>query len=392
MSLLNPTSLNLAVLIACFLAPVISQAQDENAAANSDDNLQTMVQKWELLDSQIADKEVEFRAANDPEAAEALRKQYSSLVEQSVEMVDKIRAKAVESLNAGDIDETTSRILIGLVMNDAEFDRNNEASQLADKMIAAGVDGSLFEKAAKADRLSVFSKELLEEMFLRSNQKKQDDLPQVMVSTSKGDLVLELFENEAPNSVANFVSLVEKEFYNDLKFHRVVEGFVAQAGDPNGDGSGGPGYTIKCECDSPEARRHFYGSLSMAHAGKDSGGSQFFLCLNRTSHLDGRHTVFGRVISGIEVLEKLSRNMTTSGKIANAETDTIKSMKVVRKRDHEYMPEKMGDEEEAETPEQPPAQPETQKEPAAEKSADEDGASKSDEPAETATESGEDDG
>lgn len=165
-------------------------------------------------------------------------------------------------------------------------------------------------------------------------------LPRVLFETDRGDIELELFENEAPNTVANFISLVEAKKYDGIKFHRVIPNFMAQGGDPNtlddnpdNDGQGGPGHTIKCECYGKNARKHFRGSISMAHAGKDSGGSQFFLTHLPTAHLNANpqqetgHTVFGRVIKGMDVVDAL-----TVG-------DEIKSAKIERKRDHEYEPE-----------------------------------------------------
>ncbi|MBR5161326.1 MAG: peptidylprolyl isomerase [Thermoguttaceae bacterium] len=128
------------------------------------------------------------------------------------------------------------------------------------------------------------------------------------MQTSAGDITIELFVNEAPNTVANFVELVNKGFYDGLTFHRVMQGFMAQGGDPNGNGTGGPGYCIPCEVDNPNARVHFRGSLSMAHAGKDTGGSQFFITFVPTKWLDGKHTVFGRVVSGLDVLAKITRD------------------------------------------------------------------------------------
>ena len=115
------------------------------------------------------------------------------------------------------------------------------------------------------------------EKKIREAEDKADDLPRVLLKTSAGDIEIELFENEAPNTVLNFITLVDKGFYNGLKFHRVLPGFMAQGGDPKGDGTGGPGYTIPCECYQANHRLHFRGSLSMAHAGRDTGGSQFFL-------------------------------------------------------------------------------------------------------------------
>src|SRR5690606_36315249 len=114
-------------------------------------------------------------------------------------------------------------------------------------------------------------------------------------------------ENEAPDTVGNYISLVNKPFYDNSVFHRVLPGFMAQGGDPNGDGTGGPGYNIYCECYKEPHRNHFAGSLSMAHAGKDTGGSQFYITFKPTPHLNGRHTVFGRVVAGLDVLSKLQR-------------------------------------------------------------------------------------
>jgi cyclophilin family peptidyl-prolyl cis-trans isomerase len=174
----------------------------------------------------------------------------------------------------------------------------------------------------------------------REKDAAADDLPRVRLTTSQGPIVIELFEDEAPNTVANFVSLVEKHFYDGLVFHRVIGGFMAQGGDPTGSGSGGPGHAIRCECGSDKARNHFAGTLSMAHAGKDTGGSQFFLTFRPTEHLDGRHTVFGRVIEGMDVLPKLAR---TEGPAAAREPDRIVKAEVIRKRDHAYEPETLPD-------------------------------------------------
>jgi cyclophilin family peptidyl-prolyl cis-trans isomerase len=160
----------------------------------------------------------------------------------------------------------------------------------------------------------------------------------VKLETSKGTIVVELFENEAPNTVANFVSLVEGGKYDGLTFHRVLPHFVAQGGDPKGDGTGGPGYAIKCEWPNDPNRMHFRGVLSMAHAGKDTGGSQFFLTMLPTPHLNDRHTVFGRVIEGMDVLADLQR-INPEEPTAAKEPDKIVKAEVIRKRDHEYKPE-----------------------------------------------------
>ena len=210
----------------------------------------------------------------------------------------------------------------------------------AEKLFAqAKEQGPLDRQAAQyADAVAEEKEKWQREQSLREKEAQADDLPRVKLTTTKGDIVLELFENEAPNTVANFISLVDNKFYDGLTFHRVLGGFMAQGGDPSGDGSGGPGYTIACECYKPEARVHFRGSLSMAHAGKDTGGSQFFLTFRPTPHLDGRHTVFGRVVEGFEVLAELTRRDPNSfGRLPTP--DKIVKAEVLRKRDHEYQPE-----------------------------------------------------
>jgi len=126
------------------------------------------------------------------------------------------------------------------------------------------------------------------------------------IITSKGDLQVEFFEKDAPNTVANFVKLAKIGFYKGIKFHRVIPDFVVQAGCPNGIGNGGPGYTIPCEL-TGENQYHDRGVLSMAHAGRDTGGSQFFICHNRhnTKHLDRNHTVFGKVTQGLDLIDQI---------------------------------------------------------------------------------------
>ena len=217
-----------------------------------------------------------------------------------------------------------------------KLSRLDEAEAWLKKAGEAGVDAKKVKELTEAvehDRPKVER-----EMAIRAAEAKADDLPRVKIETSKGDITVELFENEAPNTVANFIELVEKGFYDGTPFHRVIGGFMAQGGDPTGTGTGGPGHAIACECSSAKARQHFLGTLSMAHAGKNTGGSQFFLTFVPTEHLDGKHTVFGRVIDGFDVLPKLTR---TEGPTAGGDRDTIKKASVLRKRSHPYEAEKL---------------------------------------------------
>ena len=139
-------------------------------------------------------------------------------------------------------------------------------------------------------------------------------MKKAIIESNKGNIVLELFEKDAPNTVANFIKLINKGYYNGLKFHRVIPDFMIQGGCPVGNGTGGPGYAIKCEINP---RKHQAGTLSMAHAGKDTGGSQFFITHSPQPHLDGVHTVFGQVIEGMDVVNAIQQG------------DVMKQVKVV---------------------------------------------------------------
>ena len=129
---------------------------------------------------------------------------------------------------------------------------------------------------------------------------------QAEINTEKGVMKVDFYEKDAPGTVANFVKLAKEGFYDGLTFHRVIPEFVIQGGCPDGNGMGGPGYTIKCELDG-DNQYHDKGVLSMAHAGRDTGGSQFFICHNRqnTAHLDRNHTCFGKVVEGLEVIDDI---------------------------------------------------------------------------------------
>jgi cyclophilin family peptidyl-prolyl cis-trans isomerase len=171
-----------------------------------------------------------------------------------------------------------------------------------------------------------------EEQKKRAAEAKADNLPRVKIVTSKGDVVVELFENEAPNAVANFIDLCDRKFFDGTKFHRVISDFMVQGGDPNSkdanpnnDGQGGPGYTFRDEFE-PGYRRHFRGVLSLANHGKDTNGSQFFITHRPTEALDGKHVVFGRVIEGMSVVDTILKG------------DAIVGTEIIRRRPHAYRP------------------------------------------------------
>lgn len=138
------------------------------------------------------------------------------------------------------------------------------------------------------------------------DQKELEKLKFATISTQKGDMKFQLYGDEAPQAVMNFATLAKSGFYDGLTFHRVIPNFVIQGGCPHGTGTGGPGWRIKCECVG-QKHKHERGSLSMAHAGRDTGGSQFFVCHSSQPHLDGVHTVFGKILDedGLKVLDNI---------------------------------------------------------------------------------------
>lgn len=157
------------------------------------------------------------------------------------------------------------------------------------------------------------------------------DLPRAEIVTERGSIIVELFEDNAPNTVANFITLAESGFYDGTTFHRVLPNFMAQGGDPNTKpdgtgtpGSGGPGYVIADEWEREDARKHFAGTLAMANSGPNSAGSQFYITHQPVNHLNQGYTAFGRVLEGLELVRSIKKD------------DRIEAVRVLTKRDHEY--------------------------------------------------------
>ncbi len=131
-------------------------------------------------------------------------------------------------------------------------------------------------------------------------------MSKAIIKTEKGDMTVQFYDKDAPKTVANFLKLAKEGYYDGVTFHRVINDFVIQGGDPTGTGAGGPGYQIDCEL-TGDNQYHDRGVLSMAHAGRNTGGSQFFIChsRNNTSHLDRNHTCFGKVIENVDVVDDI---------------------------------------------------------------------------------------
>ena len=160
--------------------------------------------------------------------------------------------------------------------------------------------------------LSLFTSNGIAEQQINSNEQIGKEVQSMsknriaVFETNMGTFEIELFEDKAPITTGNFIDLAEHNFYDGLIFHRVIDGFMIQGGDPNGNGTGGPGYTIKDEFHK-DLRHDGPGVLSMANAGPNTGGSQFFITLGPTPHLDNKHTIFGIVVQGMDVVEKIGK-------------------------------------------------------------------------------------
>ncbi len=371
-------------VLSLIVVPSFAIAQDEKKAADKPaaekkpaaeaaaDDFASVFTAFRKLEDELND--IAKKYSNAPaDEREAQMKHYQEHVVEIRGMLPKLRKAAIADYKAKpNENKDATQTLVGLLANHVRNDEYKQGLEIAEMLIKnkcevkdvhnfAGIafySTEQFEKAkthlaaaqeAKAiDRngsqiLASIDKIIADwktESAIRAKEAKADDLPRVKLSTSKGDVMVELLENEAPQAVANFVSLVEKEYYDGLTFHRVLPGFMAQGGCPDGTGSGGPGYNIYCECEKEGFRKHYRGTLSMAHAGKDTGGSQFFLTFRPTTHLDGRHTVFGRVIDGMDVLAKLQRR--DPQRRGQPAPDTIVKAVVVRKRPGtDYTPTKV---------------------------------------------------
>jgi cyclophilin family peptidyl-prolyl cis-trans isomerase len=330
------------------------------------------LEEWRKLVGELEKIRAEWKIAM-PDERKKLEQDFNAKLAEGETLLPKMAKAAEEAFAAGGESKQSAGEFLAAVANNSGqendyevtarltkllLDNGFEAKGLSDLAGRAAFATNDFESAKKyleaakekgglgqqgqgdLEQISTYQEYWKKEQELREAEAKADKkdlLPQVEIKTSKGTIIVELFENEAPNTVANFISLVEKGFYNGTPFHRVLPDFMAQGGDPTGTGSGGPGYHIPCECAKPEHRIHFRGSLSMAHAGKDTGGSQFFLTFRPTSHLNGKHTVFGRVVDGMDVLAKIQRR--DPGSPSAPQPDKIVEAKVLRKRDHEYKPE-----------------------------------------------------
>ncbi len=217
--------------------------------------------------------------------------------------------------------------------------RFDEARKILDQATSQG----FAVPATTLPQLKAFETNWTKELEARSSEMEKDDLPRVLMETDTGNIEIELFENEAPNTVSNFIALVESGFYNGLTFYRVEPSSFCQTGCPNGDGTGDAKYRIVSESRLPNARSHFAGSLSMVLNSDGTNSSQFLITRQPLSQLDGKNTVFGRVIEGMTTIYNLRNVRPGAGRSTPSPPSQILKATVLRKRNHPYIPQKIGD-------------------------------------------------
>ena len=270
------------------------------------------------------------RTPNDPE----LRIEYATRLKQSSQY-----PRVIELLSEGDFDPAEHPEAY-VMLSDALF-AQEEYEQALETLNVIPEDVLTEKPGIKAtiDREKPIQEEYVElwaaEQELRAAEASADDLPRAEIVTARGPIVVELFENQAPNTVANFISLAESDFYDGTTFHRVIGEFMSQGGDifsKEGEdgvpGTGNPGYYLPDEHTGDNYRNHFTGSLAMAKTtAPNTAGSQFYISHKATPWLNGKHTVFGRVLQGLDIARSIQVD------------DMIEDVKILRKRDHEYEPQ-----------------------------------------------------
>lgn len=287
-------------------------------------------------------KEFQSNPAENPLIGEMLVR----LIERKID-VDRFEGLLEAELALVGTEFETEDLARQITMTSIALNEYDKTEKFVAPLVQDPVQGPRFKNIQ--DDLRKFRENWERELELREQDAAGEPLPMVRILTTKGAMDVELFENQAPQTVANFIHLVERGYYNGLNFHRVVEHFAAQGGCPNGDGSGDDGYTIYGENDNPDSRSFFRGTLGMALAGTDtdSAGTQFFITFLPTPELHEQgFTGFGRVVEGLEVLGNLNKiDPDAEGDKKEEQKglmpDEIIEITVLRKREHEYVPTKV---------------------------------------------------
>lgn len=377
-----------SVLLGNFAVPALCPAQTAGTAAepgsrSSDDRaeLDRLIERWRAVTKEAVEAGVRFFNSGREESSD-YRKTYDQAVREGQALIEQIvpLAQRVYDRSPGgdkELDDFMVRVQNYLFATGQIEKSYRLGKKILDKapghpiaemlLARAALMSNRFEEARElfakhpeiAQRLTVTEQNLYtdldtlinqyqEELAIQAKEAEADDLPRVELKTTKGTIVVELFENQAPETVGNFISLVESGFYTNTQFHRVIRYFMAQGGGRTAEGRPHqPDYTIFDEAYRPDIRRHFRGVISMAKSSvPHSARCEFFITTAPTLYLDGNHTAFGRVIEGMEVVEMLTVTYRTDPETGESEAidsvtpDLLLSAKVLRKRDHEYKPNK----------------------------------------------------
>lgn len=369
-----------ALFLSAFLFLTLSaRAQEEStppveatADASSAGDYQAVLDEWESTRSKTRQMATLYANSNEQTRAKLLP-DFVQTMEAAADFMPRL-VPALEAAYQDKPDDPKLReLILDVAMICTDLDQQDFAYRTS-RLIAANSDdnalaealagrsayelGKLDEaepylrSAKKLGGLDLQNMRLVDRMLLRlvkrkpvlakeaakvAAEEKADDLPRVKLTTTRGDVVIELFENEMPNTVASFLRLVQSGFYNDKEFFRVVQGFGSLAGSPTNDGQGGPGYETPREQSPEGARPHQYGYVSMV-PGERGNGSQFFIVCH-TSHcegLDGKQDVFGRVVEGMTNVARFRPFDRATNQFPDLQPDKIIKAEIVRKRDHEY--------------------------------------------------------
>ncbi len=326
------------------------------------------IKPWRQLARHMQELRTRFLASN-PENRKVVREEYGKVLEDSERVLRELVPVLKKAYAANPADAEVSELMITLAVLFFDGDKFEDSLGLAETLIAhdfprAEVYNIAGQSAHELDRLddaekylrlafdknalNPYGRQLLEEipqrrvvidaeLARRAADEAKGDLPRMRLHTTRGDIVLELFEDDTPNTVSSFLGLVADGFFDGLAFHRVISGFGAMSGSPTSDGQGGPGYETLFENDPAHVRPHLRGAISMVPLSKRTNGSQFFITLRptRAKGLDGKQTVFGRVIEGMDVATRL-RRYDAQEPNSLFDPDRILEATIIRRRGHRY--------------------------------------------------------
>lgn len=291
-----------------------------------------LMNDWKTLELKFKAKEAEYTKASFARKSE-IEAEYLGLVAEAEIIVPALRKAAVDSYEKEpNKDESVVRFLVGALTDDLSKDKFDDFFALGEVLIKGKIEMKHLEAISSSKRLNSFGiDESVKELMARYKEVEKNDLPRALIKTSYGDIELELFEDAAPNHVANFINLVtKKKYYDGTTWHRVDPSEkVIQAGIP-ADGTTRIDYVLEAEFDKPNRRLHFKGALGAAQKPGDvnSASDEFYIVTDKQDGFNARFTVFGRVISGMEFVNQVKKG------------DKILSVEITRKRDHEYEPVK----------------------------------------------------